>query len=626
MAVGLVWLTLTMGLLTVTPWVEAAEVALVLSTTADSSGDLQRYLRQDREWLRIQPSLLLAMPAPDSLSAMRRWLDRVRAVGGLPDGHFTTVEAEGTEAVPGGRSLLSLLRDRWLARGHLAVNLVPHPTDHPDTIVVTPGVLFRLGRVEVGGEDFPGRQWLLQSYLPSRGAPFRAEAWEVSVQKLLTGVGDQGYPFARWLVKDVQLDGAAAEVDLAAVLIPGVRAYLGPQTSDLPGGKGQSYLNKATGLRAGRLFRQSDLERARERLLVRGHYRQVGDPVVYLTTASDTVGVHWPVQLRERANRVAVILGFNQDSDGGGGRISGQVDLMLPNLAGSGRRLALSWSDDGRDRSHLGFGYLEPFAFSTPLDAMLDIDHEVLTDQYTRFRIDTRAQLPVVAAWGIEMGLGWDRTTFPSGAVERTSRLRGRGAFMHRRGSATRSGWSGIFALEGASRKATARADTTGGGSSSAIVSQQRQTIVEFDLDGELWLGRVLSIYSRTTYREVSGEGEPIPLSEQYWLGGAKSVRGYRENEFHGERIAYGSVEMRVGQYGGARLYTFFDLGYFDFSALVPTLENPLRREERSGTMYGFGMGLQTKMPGGDISLAVGFPGTVDFGVAKLHVALLEAF
>ena len=32
MAVGLVWLTLTMGLLTITPWVEAAEVALVLAT------------------------------------------------------------------------------------------------------------------------------------------------------------------------------------------------------------------------------------------------------------------------------------------------------------------------------------------------------------------------------------------------------------------------------------------------------------------------------------------------------------------------------------------------------------------------------------------------------------------
>jgi outer membrane translocation and assembly module TamA len=250
----------------------------------------------------------------------------------------------------------------------------------------------------------------------------------------------------------------------------------------------------------------------------------------------------------------------------------------------------------------------------------------VATGAYSRLRLDGSAQLAVVAAWGVEIGLGWDRSTFPSGALERTSRLRARGAFLHHRLDLRRSGWSGAFAIETASRQAVARQDTTATSSALVSGSEERQRLLSFDIAGELWLGRLLSLAGRSSYREVRGEGGPIPLSEQYRFGGANSVRGYREDEFHGERVIYGGVELRIGQPGRSRLYTFLDMGYFEFSAPVPTPEDPARREQRDGTVRGFGLGLQTLTPAGDISLAIGFPGSVNFDDAKLHVSLLEAF
>jgi outer membrane protein assembly factor BamA len=352
----------------------------------------------------------------------------------------------------------------------------------------------------------------------------------------------------------------------------------------------------------------------------------VEEPVVYLTAAPETVGVFWPIVPLPRANRLGVVLGYSQGRKEGGGRLSGQVDLLLPNLAGTGRRLAAGWSDDGVNLRHLGFGYLEPLAFGTPLDLEVALDQEVATGAYSRFRLDGRAQLSVVAAWGIEFGLGWDRSTFPSGALERTSRLRARGAFLHRRLDARRSGWSGTFAIETASRQAIARMDTTTTSSALASGSEERQRLLSFDIAGELWLGRVWSLAGRSGFREVQGEGGPIPLSEQYRFGGANSVRGYREDEFHGERVLFGGVELRIGQPGRSRLYTFLDLGYFEFSAPAPTPVDPARREQREGTVRGFGLGLQTRTPAGDISLAIGFPGSVNFDDAKLHVSLLEAF
>jgi len=72
-------------------------------------------------------------------------------------------------------------------------------------------------------------------------------------------------------------------------------------------------------------------------------------------------------------------------------------------------------------------------AFGTPLDLEGSLAHEVATDLYTRVSADLRARLGVVAAWGLELGLGWDRGTFPAGTWERTSRVRARAAFLRRR-------------------------------------------------------------------------------------------------------------------------------------------------------------------------------------------------
>jgi outer membrane protein assembly factor BamA len=481
--------------------------------------------------------------------------------------------------------------------------------------------------VTVSGKEFPGRQWLLDTSLPRPGTVFRTAEWEQAVRLLLVGVGDQGYPFARWMVRDVMVDRERAEITIEAVLFPGVRAYLGPQTSALPSARGQDFLVRAAGLHTGRLFRHSDLQQARKRLLGRGLYTHVDEPVVYLTAASDTVGIFWPASLRQRTNRLGVILGFNQNPDGGGGRLSGQVDIHLPNLASTGRRLDLGWSNDGDARSRLAFGYLEPLIFGTAFDTELNLEHEVLDQAYTRFSVAGAGQLPLESTWGLELGVGWDRTTYPVGAVQQTSRWRIGGAFLHRRLDPARSGWSGRFALQTARRQASTRPDTTQDPQAVAIVGQVQQRIIDLNLAGELWLGSVWSLASHATYREVtSTDGSAIPLSEQYWFGGARSVRGYREDEFHGSRIAFGGAELRIGRAGGARLYTFFDLGYFSYSTDSPSPGEPAVDVERNGSMRGFGLGFQTRVPGGDISLAVGFPGSLNYDEAKLHVSLLEAF
>ncbi|MBU0743517.1 BamA/TamA family outer membrane protein, partial [bacterium] len=525
-------------------------------------------------------------------------------------------------APAGGRSVASLLRDRWLARGYLACVVTRLETAEGSVFTVAPGAPYTVGEIVVTGEDFPGRDAVLARALPRRDDPFGAEAWAAAIDRLLVMTGEAGYPFSRWLVRDVRVDSVRAAVDVGAILMTGPVAYFGPQASNLPEGRGEDFLVRASRLPVGRRYRESDLRAARARLMQRDIYADVGRPVVFTTAAPGTVGVHWPVTPVPRPNRVALMLGLSRTGADEPARVSGQADLHLANLAGSGRRLELAWSDDGRARSHFGFGWLEPLLWGTPFDATVDVDHEVATDVYTRFRVDSRLKLPVAGAWEIEVGLGWDRSTFPVGAWSRTTRWRTRGAFLHRRRDRGANGWQGTFAIESARRGVDAR--PVDDPSAGVTPGEESQTLVEMRLSGERWLTGTLSLAVGGMFQEVNGRGGEIPLAEQYRLGGARTLRGYLEDQFHGERVASSMVELRIGRPGRSRLYTFFDVGYFRFAGADPA--RPARLTSVSGSRRGFGLGIETATRGGDISLAIGLPGAFQFDDAKLHIALLQAF
>ncbi|MBU8870075.1 MAG: hypothetical protein KOO60_04260 [Gemmatimonadales bacterium] len=593
---------------------ENSKPVLEFAWEGDAGPREKAWVEQDKHWFSgMQPVPDFGKISPDSAADLRSiWQSTLDASSGKT-----------------GLSGESLLRNRWFERGYLGVEVRTFPgrDSGPDTLRILPGPHYRLTSLEIGGADFPGREWLLETLLPRPGDAFDPLSFRQGVNRILEEAGEVGFPFARWVISSTFLDHDSGAIALEARLLPGKTAHIGPVTSDVSSGPGRKFLVKASGLKAGALFRNSDLDRAVERLVARDMYQTVGIPDVYLTPAVDTVGIHFPIVERRKVNRVQIVLGLSRKQDDSGSRISGQVDLDLPNLAGTGRRLQVGWRDDGSDNSRFGFSYLEPLAFGTPLDMGVALDHAVETDLFTRFKVDNTWSLPVVASWGLEVGLGWDRSTFPTGDLEGTRRVRALGAVEHQRGDRSRSGWEGRAGLETAWRSAIYSTALDNSEVSGNLGQASTQRILMGDFSGEKWVGSLWSLAGRASYRQLRGEERAAPLSEQFRFGGATTLRGYREDEFHGTSAAWGALELRIGSPRGSRLYTFCDLGYFEFWALDPALSaDPGFRTLRRDRPWGFGLGLLARTTGGDLSLAIGFPGTVDFQVAKLHVSLMESF
>lgn len=573
------------------------------------------WLREDRAWLNGS-GRAAAGALPEAVARLSS------PAGGQPDptalrrALWSAVVARG-DTISALRGRAAVLRDRWLGRGYLQATV----SESGDTLRVTPGVPWTLGVWQVGGDEFTGRSRLLGDWLPAAGDRFEPERIDRGARALLAAVGELGYPFPRWVISDLELDPREHVVTVRATLLPGTRAWIGPVTSDLEDPRAAAFLARASGLGRGAPIRGSDLRRATDRLWARDLYAAVDTPRVYATSAPDTVGVHFPARLRARANRLQIVLGLSRRNADEPARLSGEVDLRLPNLAASGRALRIGWRNDGAGRARFGFGWLEPLAFGTPLDATLSLDSEVQEEAYTRFTTELGARLPVVALWGVELGFGLDRSTFPAGAIARSERRRARAAILHRRGDRAISGWEGSFAVESAWRSAQEREGAAG---AAALAAATQQRLLAGEAGGELWLGRRTALAGRLAVRRLSGGERQAPLAEQFRFGGAATVRGYGEGDFHGVEVGWASLEWRLGAPRGSRLYTFWDVGYFEFWT-APTAGEEVG-ERRRGWPRGYGLGLLAHTPGGDLSLAVGFPGTVDFGLAKLHVTLLESF
>ncbi|MDH7569391.1 MAG: BamA/TamA family outer membrane protein, partial [Armatimonadota bacterium] len=89
-----------------------------------------------------------------------------------------------------------------------------------------------------------------------------------------------------------------------------------------------------------------------------------------------------------------------------------------------------------------------------------------------------------------------------------------------------------------------------------------------------------------------------LSLSENYWLGGAESLRGYREDQFHGSRALLLSSEFRVPFGASLQGVGFFDYGYAWSSGQGVSL---------SDLKPAVGVGLRVVTPLGPLRLDYGF-------------------
>lgn len=496
-----------------------------------------------------------------------------------------------------------------------------------DTVAGRPRVALYLSRgaavhvraVRLDGVTAFDPAGLLASFDTRPGRRFDPVRLERDLDALLARYDAAGYGLAAVYLEAVDVEATDRDRATAALRLridEGRPLRLG--RVELPAGvrTRAGYAARLAGLRPGDRIASYDPIAVQRRLEASGHFRRVGTP--RLLAVGDTVAIV-RLDVEESApGTFDLLLGY-QPSPGGGGRFVGNGHLVLRNLFGAGRLLALRLDQLPGQVSAIDARVRDPYVLGRPISASLRFEGLQQDSSFTRQR------------YSAEVGyhLFDDLEVFGTLAQE-----------------ATRPGLAGARAVGGRQRVARADALFTGFGfryeALDAPLAPARGLFVEVRVESGRTTRsvRVDTVATRTALRQERLHGTArlyVPtfrrqtavlgadvaaltstsydVSDLFRFGGATSLRGYDEDAFRGRLVARALTEYRYRLDRSSFAYVFFDLGYVDRPALGETAA--FRR-----FLPGYGLGTLFETPLGLVNASYGLSRQGGRLAGRVHVGL----
>jgi outer membrane protein assembly factor BamA len=313
--------------------------------------------------------------------------------------------------------------------------------------------------------------------------------------------------------------------------------------------------------------------------------------------------------LRElQENEFSGIVGYIPETINQKGYFTGELDLKFHNLSGTGRQLALYWSKTSRYSQQIRMNYFEPWIWKSNMFGE------------TGFEQILRDTLVVIRKFNIGTGfysLKWGSIQF---LINRESSLPTPGGKDLLSLTTT---MTNAFGLKYKIDRRNNFYNPTGGVLLKVAWNaglQQRESIEnkirsEFLFDAEVYLP-VKSHWIFASSYHFKGKwlinGSPR-YSDQYWFGGAGSLRGYSNDFFQGTQIAWVALEIRRLIDNLSSFILFYDQGYY-------------RQANMPNYPHSFGVGIRLASRMGVIGLDYGFGKGDTFSTAKIHIRLINRF
>ncbi len=451
---------------------------------------------------------------------------------------------------------------------------------------IVEGARTRVASVEVRGDLGFDQSDVRLAFGLARGMVLLESDLGQRLDRLLRFYEDRGYPFCA-LRPDVQFDSDGARVQV--VVSPGPLVHVdavrfkGNQTTR------EDVLLRHISFVAGEVYDQRRVDAFVRRLQNLPFIDRVYTPE--LVSTGDEMGL--VIGLEESHHtRIEGVLGV-----GSGQGLTGEIALDVLNFSGGGREGYALWSRQGVGLSNLRVSYREPYVLNSPLSGWGEVEMFARTG-YVTHKFGGGADVSVGEGARFFGGVAHRRVLPDSAGLgfyesERMWSLES-GVRFDRRGHAM-SGWVAEIR-----------------GEMGEVSDGIRR--VQWGVDGQVFLpvGRQSIIAGRARALWVGQKGD-VPQTAGIWLGGAESLRGYREEMFWGTNAGWVNVEWRWLLGPKTRLFAFVDAG----------------RIEGAGSRswpVSYGVGLLANGRMGAVGIDYGLPRGESLGQGMVHVRMVSAF
>ena len=452
------------------------------------------------------------------------------------------------------------------------------------------------------------------------GDRFIPNLLEEDIQALLTLYENSGYPFAKIDVHDIRFVelGDSIGTNVSLQIEEGALARISQLRIEGNTTTNAAVISREARLTEDELFRGDLPAKVRQRLEKMQLFSSVSLPELYVNN-DGTVGL--AVKVAEgNPNRFDGIVGYVPSTgSNGSGYVTGLADVQFRNILGTGRRLAARWFRETQSSQEIDLRYREPWVASLPVNAEFGFLQRKQDSTYIRNTYDVRAELMATD----ELNLGVVFTT------ERVLPTEGYGASVISESRTTSIGLSVSYDSRNDPITPTSgfdyRTEYHTGVKDNQNSTQQSTTnryatqVLLFDFDYVLSVVQKQVVALSLHARDFRSAG--VELSDLFRLGGANTLRGYREGQFLGSRIAWSNLEYRL--LAGQRSYAF---GFVDFGYVLTPDRPDVGLIKTEINRLGYGVGIRLDTPLGLIGLSLAFGQGDTFSTAKLHIRLANEF
>jgi outer membrane protein insertion porin family len=327
------------------------------------------------------------------------------------------------------------------------------------------------------------------------------------------------------------------------------------------------------------------------------------------------------------SNLLNGVAGYNPGAGSQKGYFTGLIDLKFGNLLGTGRQVNARWEKRGPETQELALRYREPWVAGYPVHLSGGFQQLIRDTLYVERRWDLTAEVPLGQNFTVTGKIAKENISPDSLAsvllgLPRSSITSVGAGLRYDSTDDPINPRRGVFYMTSVEtgRKIVNPVDT-----SKAQTFSRDKILIDFQWLLPTFWSQVLSI-SFHGRQVTSGEPE-VSLTDQFRFGGATTLRGYREEQFRGSRIAWSNLEYRYLLSRRSRAFLFLDVGYFFRTERLPFEDGAeLQFRDIEEIKRAWGLGARVDTPLGIVGVDYGLGEGDALTNGKVHVSLVNSF
>ena len=434
---------------------------------------------------------------------------------------------------------LESLRTYYLDRGYLnftidstQVTITPDKKDIYITINITEGEPYKVSEVKLGGNLTLSENEILELILIKAGELFSRKKVVETTKKITDLLGEKGYSFAN--VNSIpDIDKEDKTVSITFFVDPGKRVYVRRINFSGNNKTKDEVLRREMRQQEGAWISTAQVERGKLRLQKTGYFTDVNVETPMVPGTSDQVDLNYSVE-EAPGGQFGIGLGFSQSS----GLIL-TTSLSQDNFLGSGKRVSFAFNNSDIN-SRYSLGYVNPYYTLDGISRGFNVFYKE-TDAFDAnlSEFDTKDVgadvifgIPISETNTIDTSVLYKRTDISLGGTASTQ-VRD---FVALNGSEYDIfSWNIGFKYD-TRNKAILPDKGTYHRIGSEVVIPAGSDVEYYKLSYEtkwfkdIYEDYILTLGADVGYGDAYGDTTELPFFENFYVGGPRSVRGYKEN------------------------------------------------------------------------------------------------